>query len=261
MRTDRPTTWRCVLDVIATVMMIAASAAILALAALAWLPTAETAPPPEAEPATATRRSPATRPTPPLPSEPVSLEGATLRGDRHAPLVVITYTDFECPACAAFAHDTLPSVLEHHVATGKVLLAVRHTPLPRHRLAFKAAEASLCSARWGKFWEMHEALFALPMELDPASLVARARTLGLDVAAFETCLGGETTAQVEHDLAEARRLQVTATPTVFFGRVGADGRVTVLHRESGAIPRVPFERILQAVADGQISMLRVPTSR
>jgi protein-disulfide isomerase len=260
MRTDRPGTWRSVLDVIATVMMIAASAAILALAALAWFTTAETAPP-EAEPATATRRPPATRPAPPLPSEPVSLEGATLRGDRHAPLVVITYTDFECPACAAFAHDTLPSVLEHHVNTGKVLLAVRHAPLPRHRRAFKAAEASLCSARRGKFWEMHEALFALPMELDAASLVVRARTLGLDAAAFERCLGGETTAQVEHDLAEARRLQVTATPTFFFGRVGTDGRVTVLHRESGAVPRVPFERILQAVADGQVGKVRVPTSR
>jgi hypothetical protein len=118
---------------------------------------------------------------------PVSLAGATLQGSPSAKVAVIEYLDFECPYCGKFARETLPALDAGYIRTGKVLLAVRHYPLPNHQLAVKAAEAAECAGEQGKFWEMHLRLFQEPRNLHDRVLLSHAQPLA-DSSRFEACL-------------------------------------------------------------------------
>jgi hypothetical protein len=105
-----------------------------------------------------------------VPTAPQSLEGAALKGDPKAPVVIIEYSDYQCPFCAKSERETLPELDQKYIGTGQVQLAFRHHPLSRlHPFATQAAEAAVCAGRLGKFWEMHAALFADPKQLDWAS--------------------------------------------------------------------------------------------
>ncbi len=197
---------------------------------------------------------PPTRPAaPPLPTEPVSLEGAQLRGRADAQVAVIEFSDFQCPYCGAFARDTLPVLEQRYVDRGQVLLAFRHLPLSMHPFAQKAAEAAECAGGQQQFWPMHDALFLDQRQLDVASLRARAKRLGLDAKAFTTCLAGARAAKVSADAALARKLGVTGTPTFFLGTRQADGRVKLAERLSGALPAADFSKAIDALlgAPGQ----------
>lgn len=95
-----------------------------------------------------------------VPSTPLSIQGAQLRGSKGARAVMIMYSDFQCPFCARFAKEVFPQIEQRYVATGSVALAFRHLPLPIHPQALQAAAVAECAGRQGKFWEMHDRLFA-----------------------------------------------------------------------------------------------------
>ena len=184
---------------------------------------------------------------PPLPTEPISLNGMQLRGIESARVILIEYGDYQCPYCGRFARETQPALEEKFVRTGKVRLAYLHLPLPNHALAQKAAEGAECAGAQGRFWEMHGRLFEEPRRLTEPDLVAHARALGLDGKAFDACLGGRMVDKVRADASLAREHEVSATPTFFVGAVRSDGRVRVVQRLSGAQPPAAFEAALEKV--------------
>jgi len=219
-------TLRIVLDAVAAVSMTAASAVLI------WTilhPPAQTG----------FGRPQPTQPSPsretPAPTEPISLEGAHLLGNKSAPFALVAYSDFECPFCAKAATQTLPEFFKRYVDTGRVLVAFRHLPLDRHLFALKAAEAAECAGRQGKFWQMHDALFANQRDLGHAALVKRATALGLEVSQFRACMKGDTTPKIQDDRSRAEALQVRATPTFMLGRLQPDGRVNVSRVITGAV--------------------------
>jgi protein-disulfide isomerase len=85
----------------------------------------------------------------------------------------------------------------------------------------KAAEASLCAHEQGRFWQMHDSLFGFQQDLTIDSLKLRAMELGLDVAAFSSCLdSGRQAPRIKSDIAEASKAGVSGTPTLFVnGRI------------------------------------------
>jgi protein-disulfide isomerase len=183
--------------------------------------------------------------TAPLPSAPLSLGNAPVQGGPPAKVGVLEYADFECPFCSRFAVTTYPTIAKSYIATGKIQFAFRYLPLEqRHASALRAAEAAECSHRQGRFWAMHDALFIMPSALDSDGLSAKARKIGLDSDQFRRCMNGEATARVREDLAEARLLGITGTPTFLFGTIGPDGRLKVQRRESGAMPAEVFASIV-----------------
>jgi protein-disulfide isomerase len=194
--------WRVLLDVAVQVAFVAAAAALVYAVVLR-----------PAAPQTGQARSntPVRRPEPPLPAEPVSLNGAITKGSRDAKVALIEYSDFECPFCGRFARDTLPLLEEEYVRPGRVLVGFRHYPLRIHPRAPKAAEAVECAGEQKKFWEMHDRLFQEPRQLEEASLRAHAREIGLNGQAFDACLDGRMTAKIQADMDEGRRLKVTRT--------------------------------------------------
>jgi protein-disulfide isomerase len=142
-------------------------------------------------------------------------------GPEDAPVTLVEYGDYECPHCAA-AH---PIVHEVRRQLGRRLRFVfRHFPLSNmHPHAERAAEAAEAAAAQGKFWEMHEALFAEPGVLEREDLLRHARKLGLDLARFEGELGSHVhQARVQHDFQSGVRSGVNGTPTFFINGVRHD---------------------------------------
>lgn len=90
----------------------------------------------------------------------VDLGNAARKGKANAPIVLIEFSDFECPFCGRFFSQTLSQIEKDYVDTGKVLFVYKHYPLTSiHTNAKPAAEASACAAEQGKFWEYHDQIF------------------------------------------------------------------------------------------------------
>ena len=145
-----------------------------------------------------------------------------VRGPDDARLVLV-YADFECPFCAAV-----------HARLARLALRVcfRHFPVrSSHPRAWPAACAAEAAAGQGRFWAMHDALFADPARLEDPHLWERARTLELDLDRFDSDRRGEAaTARVKRDFRAGVRGGVVTTPTLF--AAGADGALEPLAREA-----------------------------
>jgi protein-disulfide isomerase len=140
------------------------------------------------------------------------------RGSEDAPVVLVEYTDYQCPYCVR-AQPTIAAVRERY--GDSVLHVFKNLPLPMHAQAKLAAEAALCAGDQGKFWEMHDWIFANNQNLSNDTLTAQAEALSLDVPIFMACLNdGTHRQQVDKDTAEANSFGIRGTPGfVINGRV------------------------------------------
>ncbi|MEO8561216.1 MAG: DsbA family protein [bacterium] len=154
-----------------------------------------------------------------------------LLGSPNAPIEVIEFADFECPGCGQFANLTEPDVRTNLVNTGKVRIRFMDYPLPMHRNTWDASLAAACANEQGKFWEMHDMLFANQDRWNgeatskPRPIIAEmAKGLGLDMTKYGSCMDNETQrAKVQSHLLEAQRRNVTQTPTFIVGDVMVPG--------------------------------------
>jgi len=164
----------------------------------------------------------------------IDAEGYPARGPATAPVTIVLFSDFECPYCQSVA-NTLAQAREEY--GDKVRLVFRQFPLTQiHPNAMKAAEASLCAADQGKFWEMHDEMFKGGERLVPAELSRRAKAIGLDPAVFDTCLSsGKHQDRIKTEVEAARAVGVSSTPTMFI-----NGRPI-----RGAIPYADMSKFIQ----------------
>jgi protein-disulfide isomerase len=153
---------------------------------------------------------------------PVSPRRDHLRGAATAPLMLLEYGDYECAYCGA-AHPIVKAI---EAQLGKLLtFAFRHFPLTTvHPLAETAAEAAEGAGAQGKFWSMHDLLYANQPNLAPPHLVGYAQALGLDLARFNAELaGGLHAAKVREDFISGVRSGVNGTPTFYINGRRHDG--------------------------------------
>ncbi|MFO0718850.1 MAG: DsbA family protein [Candidatus Paceibacterota bacterium] len=144
-------------------------------------------------------------------------------GNPNAEVMLVEYSDTECPFCKRF-HDTLNRFVDEYGKDGKFTWVYRHFPLDGlHKKARKEAEATECAADLGgnaKFWEYINALYAKTTSndgLDPAELPKIAVQVGLDKTAFETCLNsGKFAGEVDNDYKEAVKIGGRGTPYSIF---------------------------------------------
>ena len=144
----------------------------------------------------------------------IDIEGAPIRGTpMEAPVTIVEFSDFECPFCGQ-AHPILERVLRRF--EGRVRLAFKHYPLPLHEHAIPAAKAAIAAGRQGRFWEMHDLLFAHQDALTPSDLEGYAARLGLDLERFRADMEAEETAAlIERNRAEGREAGVRGTPSIY----------------------------------------------
>ncbi|MEN9328730.1 MAG: hypothetical protein RI947_1538 [Candidatus Parcubacteria bacterium] len=143
-----------------------------------------------------------------------------LKGDVNAPVTVVVYSDYQCPACSAFALEFEPGFDRAYVATGKVKVEFRDFPLSQHANAVKAAMAARIAGDQGQYWKMHDLLFAKQGEWEkvpnPDTLFVRyAGQLGLDTGSFALALKNNTHRdEVVASGIAAMKANVDSTPTI-----------------------------------------------
>jgi protein-disulfide isomerase len=178
----------------------------------------------------------------------ISLQGAQVRGDQHAQLVLVEFSDFQCPFCARHATATYPQIVRDYVDTGRLRYAFMNFPIDAlHPRAFQEHVAAACAADQGRFWEMHDRLFADQKAADPEALAADAQALGLDVAVFRACIDSERhAAEIRDAVRVGNSLGVMGTPTFLIGTVQADGKLKTMQVVAGAKPYAAFREAIDA---------------
>jgi protein-disulfide isomerase len=137
-----------------------------------------------------------------------------VKGPENAPITIVEFSDYQCPFCAR-SEPLIKEALAAYPTQAR--LVYKQFPLVGiHPQAMPAAIAAVAAQKQGKFWEMHDLLFANQRELAPEQIKSYARQLGLDMAKFEADLQSEDVkAAIQDDMQLAQRAGVRGTPTVF----------------------------------------------
>jgi predicted DsbA family dithiol-disulfide isomerase len=141
-------------------------------------------------------------------------------GAPEARVVVVEFSDFQCPYCAQAA-ETVRRIKQSYGE--RIRFVFRNFPLPFHANAQAAAQAALAAQGQGKFWEYHDLLFGNQGALGAEDLLGYARQLGLDLEAFRSAAQGAAIAQrVAEDVKLGESVQVQGTPTMFVDKKRID---------------------------------------
>jgi protein-disulfide isomerase len=193
------------------------------------------------EAAAAPSRPAPSRPQRPDPGKEYSLnvKGAPVLGSEDAKVEIVEFSDFQCPFCSR-VWPTLQQVRKEYPEDVRVVF--KHLPLRIHPKAPEAHAAAEAAHRQGKFWEMHDAIFANPRDLSAERYEQYATDMGLDLDQFKKDIASPSVkARVDADQSEAAKLGVSGTPSFFI-----NGRYL-----SGAQPYEEFKkRIDEALAKG-----------
>ena len=179
----------------------------------------------------------------------LDVDGAPFLGSPDARVTVVEFSDFQCPFCARHSQQTLPAIVKQYVDAGKVRYVLRDFPIASlHPGAARSHEAAHCAGEQGRYWDMHQRLFANLRAQEAADLAAHAKALRLDVRPFERCLASERHAKrIQMAVEDGQRAGVRGTPTFFVG-VSADGRtVSATRMVRGAQPYERFKAVIDAV--------------
>lgn len=143
----------------------------------------------------------------------IDIKGSPYKGNKDAPVVIVVFTDYQCPYCARLV-PTLDQVIADN--RDNVKLVIKNFPLPMHSYAKKAAEASLAAYSMGKFWEFHDALFKNSKQLNDKKVREIATSLGLDPDELERKMNSkEVRKKINRDKTDADKVDVRGTPTIF----------------------------------------------
>lgn len=167
--------------------------------------------------------------------EGVNAGKAAIKGKTNAPVLLVEFSDFQCPYSKMFYKQTFPQIDKDYIATGKVKFAYRDYPLAFHPQAKPAAIAAACAAKQNKYWQMFDKLMPATA-LDEASIQNYAKEIGLNPTSFSSCLKDEKIAQeVDKEMKEGEGFGVQGTPAFFI-----NGRFVV-----GVYPFEAFKKIIE----------------
>ncbi len=159
------------------------------------------------------------------PSLPAMKAQGYIMGSPTAPVEITEFADFECPSCGQYATLTEPDVRNRLVSTGKVKVRYLDMPLSMHKNTWAASLAAACANDQGKFWEMHDQIFANQDRWNGEAtsnprkvLEGLAKGLGLDMTKYGSCMDAEThKAQIQANEQEGERRGVNSTPSFIIG--------------------------------------------
>jgi protein-disulfide isomerase len=197
-------------------------------------------------------QQPAQAPTPAAFSDN---RAATL-GDPDAPVTIVEFADYQCPACSYHSLETLPTIISEMVDEGRVHYVLKDFPLDRpHPNARAAAGAVRCAGEQDAYWEMHDVVYANQADWSEAnaslndSFASFAADIGLDIDDFEACLAsGRFDAAIQASVEEASALGVPSTPYFFINGYPLDG----------ARPFEHFEIAVGLAEEGRLAEIYAP---
>jgi len=149
---------------------------------------------------------------------------AVTKGDPNAPVTIMEFGDYECPACGVFTLTVQPQIERTYVTTGKARFVFYDFPLVSiHATSFIAARAARCASDQDRFWQYHDELYRkqsswVPQPNPINTFIGYAKDLGMDDSAFGACLNSEKYADVvTANLRLAQQLGLSGTPTIMVG--------------------------------------------
>lgn len=154
-----------------------------------------------------------------------------IQGNADARVWLVMASDFQCPACKYWHDSFSEEILRDYVATGKVRFAYTNFPLSQHQHARSAAEAAMCAGAQGKFWPVHDRIFAAQDQWTPLpDAVPTFRKIaieaGVDSATWNQCLVDDVMMPlVDADLDRGMSGGVNQTPTFFIGSQVVSGAI------------------------------------
>lgn len=171
-------------------------------------------------------------------------------GQASAPLVMVEFSDFQCPFCKRYYDETYAQIKSMYLDTGKMQLVFRDFPLSFHQNAESAAVAAECAHEQGKWEEMHDMLFEKQIEWEnvgAAKYKEYAQTLGLDTGKFNSCVDSAKYVQeVGVDFNAGVAAGIQGTPSFFIGKREGNAQKIV-----GACPFDTFQKAIAAEEQGK----------
>ena len=194
-------------------------------------------------------------PAPRFEPQDISYAGAPVMGKADAPVTLIEYSDYQCPFCKRHYLNTMPSLKENYIDTGKVKFIMREFPLTSiHPRATAASMAALCAKDQGKYWEMHNILFDNQKALSDDDIKSYGETIGLAVDTFAACMdSAKYQAQVDSDLKEGQGMGIRGTPSFAVGLTSPTDSDTVKVTKviRGAQGHDAFAKEIEALLGGE----------
>jgi protein-disulfide isomerase len=152
----------------------------------------------------------------------IDTTGSPFLGTKNAPVTLVVFSEFQCHFCRK-AQPLLDKILIYNPSNTKVVF--KHLPLDMHKQARPAALAAIAAHEQGKFWEMHDALFAIADNLNQETIKKAAVDIGLDMEKFQKDWNSSATKQkLKKDMIDAAKAGVAGTPTLFINGRQVKGR-------------------------------------
>ncbi len=179
------------------------------------------------------------------------LDGAAgKQGSDEAEIVIIEYSDYQCPFCRSWYSESKSQLDKEYIETGKVQFIYKDFPLSFHPMAQTYAEAARCAGDQEKYWEMHDKIFdeqnkfgqGTISNITQENIKSWATELGMNAATFNSCLDSGKYAQaIQSNFAEGQQVGVSGTPSFIIGKRNGSGQLIV-----GAQPYSVFKSAIEA---------------
>jgi protein-disulfide isomerase len=158
-------------------------------------------------------------------------------GNPNAKVVIVEFSDLQCPFCKRFHEDTFLEIVDNYVDNGQVVFYYRHFPLAFHENAESAAWAVNCAGEQGKYWDMIAKMFENQSDLSNEAILKYAKELKLDPENLSACMEDiSKQKEVTLDSAAGTQYGVSGTPSFFVNG----------HKLVGAQPYSSFKEIIEA---------------
>jgi len=154
----------------------------------------------------------------------LKLDSFNRLGASDAPVTIVEFTDYQCPFCQQFHLAVFTRLAKNYIDMGKLRFYSRDFPLSVHENAARAAQAGRCAGDQDRFWEMRDRLQSNSDKLTLTNILRYAKDLGMNGGTFKSCLQTEKYKEaVAVDIAQARSIGASATPTFIVGKSTAEG--------------------------------------
>jgi protein-disulfide isomerase len=175
----------------------------------------------------------------------LEVTGLPITGDPGAKVVLVEFSDYQCPFCKRHATGVGRELEQKFVATGKIRHAFVNNPLAIHSNARLLATAAICAKEQGHFWEMYDTLFQT-VPKTKSEILLLTTSVVMDSNKFAACLdrSDEAEKQIKTDLELANKFQFTGTPSFAVGVVDVHGKVSIKKFIVGAQPLSVFEKTI-----------------
>ena len=176
----------------------------------------------------------------------LSIADTPFLGDNKAKIVVVEFSDYQCPYCRRHFKQTMPELRKNYIETGKIQYHMKQFPLAFHSKAKGASVAALCMGKQNEsaYWQAHESIFNGETSLERDAYLQMARNLKLDITEYKNCLNDKTVAsRVDREFFEGESVGVSGTPAFLIGKLQGD-KVVQARLLAGARPYASFVRVI-----------------